>query len=147
MKTLISMALFFVSTMTLAYDAHEWGTFTSVVGTDGKIIQGLHHEEEALPNFVYDLSRVENRRVKTKKNDDDEPGGDIPLPPTTRGYYPRSMDRMPIPTFTERITQKMETPVIYFYSDKKVDVNVRVDFPNGIVSQWFPKACIYLFST
>jgi hypothetical protein len=32
----------------------------------------------------------------------------------------------------------METPVIYFYSNKKVEVNVKVDFPQGIVSQWFP---------
>ncbi|OUR93503.1 hypothetical protein A9Q84_18700 [Halobacteriovorax marinus] len=120
-----------------AYEAHEWGTFTSVVGTNGKIIQGLHHEEEALPNFVYDLSRVEKTNLSNRGTRQDPPfnGGG----PVTRGFTPQSMDLMPIPTFTERITQKMETPVIYFYSDKEIDVNVRVDFPNGVISQWYPK--------
>jgi hypothetical protein len=33
---------------------HEWGTFTSVVGTDGLLLPGLHHEEEDLPGFVAD---------------------------------------------------------------------------------------------
>lgn len=105
--------------------AHEWGTFTSVINKEGKMIQGLHHEEEALPNFVYDLSRLE-RTSRTSR-------------PPTRGYVPASMNLMPIPTFTEKITQKMETPVIYFYSEKEMDVRVRVDFPKGVISQWFPK--------
>src|SRR5262245_10897071 len=33
---------------------HEWGTFTNVVGSDGTIQPGLHHEEEDLPPFVAD---------------------------------------------------------------------------------------------
>ncbi|WP_437300197.1 hypothetical protein [Sorangium sp. So ce426] len=33
---------------------HEWGTDTVVVGSDGSLQQGLHHEEEDLPAFVYD---------------------------------------------------------------------------------------------
>ena len=33
---------------------HEWGTNTFVVGSDGKPLRGLHHEEEGLPSFVYD---------------------------------------------------------------------------------------------
>lgn len=33
---------------------HEWGTDTIVVGADGSMQQGLHHEEEDLPEFVYD---------------------------------------------------------------------------------------------
>ncbi|GAC1351563.1 MAG: hypothetical protein NVSMB1_05790 [Polyangiales bacterium] len=44
-----------------AYDAkndgfvvHEWGTLTSVVGSDGSLQPGLHHEEEDLPAFVAD---------------------------------------------------------------------------------------------
>jgi len=32
---------------------HEWGTFTSVQGPDGLSIGGLHHEDEALPFWVY----------------------------------------------------------------------------------------------
>src|SRR6185437_12704010 len=37
-----------------------------------------------------------------------------------------------------QVTQKMETPVIYFHSDRERQVNVRVSFPRGIVSQYFP---------
>lgn len=35
--------------------AHEWGTFTSVQGSDGVVLDGLMHEETDLPEFVYDL--------------------------------------------------------------------------------------------
>jgi hypothetical protein len=42
-----------------AYDGkgfvvHEWGTNTVVVGSDGAMLRGLHHEQEDLPSFVYD---------------------------------------------------------------------------------------------
>jgi hypothetical protein len=33
---------------------HEWGTNTIVVGSDGSLQRGLHHEEESLPPFAYD---------------------------------------------------------------------------------------------
>jgi hypothetical protein len=33
---------------------HEWGTDTIVVGSDGSLQRGMHHEEEDLPAFVYD---------------------------------------------------------------------------------------------
>lgn len=32
---------------------HEWGTFTSVVGSDGRMLSGLELEEERVPNFVH----------------------------------------------------------------------------------------------
>jgi hypothetical protein len=37
---------------------HEWGTDTVVVGSDGSLQRGLHHEEEDLPPFVYDRLRA-----------------------------------------------------------------------------------------
>lgn len=137
LKIIILTGLFTTQSVASGFVAHEWGTFTSVVNKEGKMLQGLHHEEEALPRFVYDLSRIEktnrsrsNGRTGNRRNI----GG-----PVTRGFTPISMDLMPIPTFTERITQKMETPVIYFYTEKEIDVEVRVDFPKGIISQWYPK--------
>ena len=33
---------------------HEWGTNTVVVGSDGGLLRGLHHEGDDLPAFVYD---------------------------------------------------------------------------------------------
>ena len=37
---------------------HEWGTDTVVVGSDGSLQRGMHHEEEDLPAFVYDRSKA-----------------------------------------------------------------------------------------
>ena len=141
LKTALTLSVFVTPTAFASeLIVHEWGTFTSVVNKDGKMIQGLHHEEEALPNFVYDLSRIERTatvkdRIVINTSMIRNKGGGGPI---TRGFTPASMDLMPIPTFTERITQKMETPVIYFYSNKEMDVSVRVDFPKGVISQWFP---------
>lgn len=51
---------------------HEWGTFTTMAGSDGIALSGLHLEEEALPPFVYrqhfgagkGLNRVTGATVK-----------------------------------------------------------------------------------
>lgn len=80
---------------------HEWGTFTSVVATDGTVLPGLHHEEEDLPGFVAD----------------------------------RWAKEMVLPT---GVHAKLETPVTYFYSPTARTVNVKVSFPRGIFTQWFP---------
>ena len=37
---------------------HEWGTFTSVHGVGGVGLEGLQHEEEGLPQFVYSRAKV-----------------------------------------------------------------------------------------
>lgn len=90
------------------YVAHEWGTFTSMVGTNGIVLDGLHHEEEALPKFVHDLLKTQAFGV-------------------TKTKMPAS-----------RVTQKMETPVIYFYADDPLRVQVRVWFQQGLMTQFFP---------
>jgi hypothetical protein len=44
------------------------------------------------------------------------------------------------PTKAELIArQRMETPVIYFYSDTPRTVNVTVNFPEGKVTEWYPQ--------
>src|SRR4029077_133489 len=35
---------------------------------------------------------------------------------------------------------RMETPVIYFYSNSEMDVSVKVDFPKGKITEWYPQA-------
>lgn len=92
---------------------HEWGTFTSMQGADGGGLEGLQHEEERLPEFVY--SRTEVR--------------ECPL----RAYGYKGLE-VPV----THVTQKMETPVIYFYTDVPRKARVRVDFDRGLISQWFP---------
>jgi len=35
---------------------------------------------------------------------------------------------------------RMETPVIYFYSDRELRASVKVDFPRGCITEWYPLA-------
>jgi len=37
-------------------------------------------------------------------------------------------------------TVRMETPVLYFYASRPTMVSVHVDFPQGIVTEWYPNA-------
>jgi hypothetical protein len=97
--------------------AHEWGTFTSVQSSIGETMEGMAHEDEPLPKFVHGRSdTAEGKCAPMKKQLEFCPKG---------------------------VTQKMETPVIYFYGDVK-DVTVTVGFPKGIISQWYPQAASFL---
>ncbi|HEV3006788.1 MAG TPA: hypothetical protein VGX78_20125, partial [Pirellulales bacterium] len=37
-----------------------------------------------------------------------------------------------------RARQRMETPVIYFYTDRPREVSVRVEFPRGLLTEFYP---------
>src|SRR5437764_5018469 len=50
--------------------------------------------------------------------------------------HARSKDQLKVPA----VSIKGETPVIYFYSDQPQDVTIRVKFPQGIWTQWYPQA-------
>src|SRR6516165_10723440 len=94
--------------------AHEWGTFTSVQGADGMLLDWQPLETSKLPKFVYNWQNPGlNRR----------PAG--------------------IPGFGKGVVltlQRMETPVIYFYSDREQSVDVSVKFPKGLITEWYPQA-------
>ena len=81
---------------------HEWGTFLAMAGSDGVTLDGMYHEEHALPSFV----------------------------------HARSKEQLTM----RSVSLKGETPVIYFYTDHRENVNVRVKFPEGIWTQWYPQA-------
>jgi len=36
-------------------------------------------------------------------------------------------------------TVRMETPVLYFYSPREVTARVNVQFPHGVITEWYPK--------
>src|SRR5437899_3029740 len=40
---------------------HEWGTFLAMSGSDGIALEGMYHEEHALPSFVHARSRDQLR--------------------------------------------------------------------------------------
>ena len=92
---------------------HEWGTFTSMAGTDGLGLEGLEHEEEALPEFVYSRSEV-------------------------RACPLRSVGWKGLEVPANHVTHKMETPVIYVHSRTPRSLRVRVDLVGGLISQWYP---------
>jgi hypothetical protein len=98
------------------YTVHEWGTFTSVSTSDGRTMNGLYLEEEKLPQFVDEFEGDMPKMMRMKFN----PLVDNPVP------------------HMEGVNIKMETPVIYFYSKKEMEVDVNVKFAGGIINQWYP---------
>ncbi len=93
--------------------AHEWGTFTTFQGSDGVSVAGLQHEVEHLPAFVH------RRTVATASPFErfGDPSRDVPV---------------------RQVRSKMETPVIYFHSDRRRNVRVRVGFARGLMSHYYP---------
>jgi hypothetical protein len=97
------------------YIAHEWGTFTSIQGSDGIPIPWQSLNSGDLPLFVYNRTRAQDAAALGVYNV--WAGG--------KG----SMSSV----------QRMETPVIYFYTLKPKTVDVRVDFPTGSITEWYPQ--------
>src|SRR5438309_4869124 len=82
---------------------HEWGTFTSVAGESGVAVDwSTLGGPTDLPPFVYTPERV-GLRHSARLFQDYGKGG--------------------------RHLVRMETPVLYFYSDKEREVSARVAFP------------------
>ena len=98
---------------------HEWGTFTSVAGQAGVSLdwRPLDGETSDLPSFVYTLADVA-RGTRF-------PGG---LTERERGKAGREG------------TVRMETPVVYFYSQVERRVALSVRFPGGTITEWYPRA-------
>jgi hypothetical protein len=98
-----------------AYAVHEWGTFTSVQGADGVQLEWNPYVVAELPEFVYDRNRPNHETNRWKF-----------------GVFAAKT------AFLAK--QRMETPVIYFYAPEKKTVNVHVDFPAGLMTEWYPHA-------
>jgi hypothetical protein len=92
------------------FTVHEWGTFTSIAGPDG----------QAMP------WRPLN--------------GPSELPCFVQELNPNSVKTPPGGIPALRATVRMETPVLYFYSQAAQTVRARVDFPRGVMSEWYPRA-------
>ena len=101
---------------------HEWGTFTTVGGEDGRAIDWLPLGGPTdLPCFV---EHFQNRNdVKVAPN---QPG---PLDYTTARSNLWGKVRM-------------ETPVLYFYAPGAKTVSVYVRFPHGLMTEWYPHASV-----
>lgn len=91
---------------------HEWGTFTSIAGKNGMAIdwRPLNGASD-LPKFVY--TSTDKKGWRGSYND---PG---------KGRVAKV---------------RMETPVIYFYTANEMEVDVKVGFPGGTITEWYPQA-------
>jgi len=101
--------------------AHEWGTFTTVAGEDGRAIEWLPlNGPTDLPCFVEHYRN--SNTVKILPTED----------PTLVDYE----------TARSKLWGKvrMETPVLYFYGPKETNVHVKVRFPRGLITEWYPHA-------
>jgi hypothetical protein len=98
---------------------HEWGTFTSLQGGNGQLIPWNPLKTPELPKFVYDWHK------------------------TTLGLQPVSMYAAGANGWITKggivSLQRMETPVVYFYSDQNQTVDVTVKFPQGFITEWYPR--------
>ena len=91
---------------------HEWGTFTSVAGIDGMAVDWRPAGGPTdLPCFVA-LSDSSN----------------------TKAVGPASV----LGGREGEGKIRMETPVLYFYSPQETTVNVRVAFPHGLITEYYP---------
>lgn len=113
----MTLALLLPLGMALSADAkglvvHEWGTFTTLNASDGRSLGGLYVDASRLPAFVHGVPFF---------NYD-----------SATGWAPLSKLR--------HVTVKMETPVLYFYAPDSLDVDVKVRFQGGTISQWYPQA-------
>ena len=89
---------------------HEWGTFTSISGKDGVAL------EWRPLNGSSELPKF----VNTIQNTD------------------AGLRHVPKAQLTAVV--RMETPVLYFYSPNETEVSVKVDFPKGKITEWYPQA-------
>jgi hypothetical protein len=98
------------------YIVHEWGTFTSFSGSDGVSLDFRSTATADLPVFVLDRQKQaflsERREIAYR---------------TGRGDKGILISK-----------QRMETPVTYFYTDRERLVDVTVEFPRGLLTEFFP---------
>ncbi|HUB82963.1 MAG TPA: hypothetical protein VMB03_29390 [Bryobacteraceae bacterium] len=96
-----------------AVTVHEWGTFTTIAdGAGGSEPWSPLGGTSDLPCFVERLNGLAYK------------------------FMPPTRDTAPAPT----VTVRMETPVLYFYSPRKTVLSLAVDFPKGLITEWYPAA-------
>jgi len=89
---------------------HEWGTFTTFSGSDGVILdfRPLAQEYSDLPSYVLDRANSSGSQISI--------------------FAKRRL----------RARVRMETPVTYFYTNRVRQVNVKVEFPKGLLTEFYP---------
>ena len=87
---------------------HEWGTFTTFSGSDGVFLEFRPLADEANDLPAFVANRASNLALSV---------------------FSKARIRGKV---------RMETPVTYFYTDRVRTVDVRVDFPKGLLTEFYP---------
>ena len=107
---------------------HEWGTFTSIAGSNGNTV------EWSPLNGVWPTPNPSEQSVDAKVVKLSSPLGTSDLP--------SFVEHFGFAAFKTglRGTIRMETPVLYFYSSRDLTVSVNVAFSKGLITEWYPHA-------
>jgi hypothetical protein len=90
-------------------EVHEWGTFTILQGSDGKAIPWYQAPQKL-----------------------------VDLPPFVQQQIGAFSKARPFFISDGLDSVRMETPVLYFYPEKAMDVRVAANFPTGRITEVFP---------
>lgn len=114
MKSLIALLCLVAATSLAApeLEVHEWGTFTSISDANGVATKWLARSED-LPSFVYRSQISSCHGIRS----------------CIESFESKSRLRALV---------RMETPVIYFYTPTPMDVSLKVGFPTGRMTEWYP---------
>src|SRR5262245_7926523 len=91
---------------------HEWGTFTSFAGSDGKVLRFTPIDED-LPAFVYRSKEAQRKQQQAEML-----------------FSKRDLS----------VLVSMETPVLHFYADRDLTASVDVVFPQGRLTEHYPRS-------
>lgn len=119
---------------------HEWGTFTTVAGVDGRAIDWLALGGPTdLPCFVKHV-RAATLAPSTARPADPT-RRTVTFGPVHKGEVVVSSAK-PL-TYEQARSElwgkvRMETPVIYFYATREHNARVTVHFPRGVITEFYP---------
>jgi hypothetical protein len=129
MKKSLTVALMLFSIISYSQNdnelvVHEWGTFTAKYSDFGIPYANLHETvNEKAPDFVHGIGLDHEVPVGTSHGTKDDQ------------YY--TYEDVKIKLLNVFI--KMETPVLYFYSDTEINnLGITVDFKNGSINEYYP---------
>ena len=100
------------------WTVHEWGTFTTLQDEQGRALGGINIDDEPVPDFVHNLNRFV-----------------VGSPFLSRSHWVHRMKASP--RRHPHVTMRLETPVIYFYPPRDLELPRRVDVEVRFRGGWY----------
>jgi hypothetical protein len=137
------MRLFIIATAVVLLTAAAWGTSRkSVSRTETALSSDPTPRGEARPPgdglIVHEWGTFTSFSGSDGVRLEFRPLVDEDLPPFVLDRFLQSGEVNLFSKSQVRVRMRMETPVTYFYTDRERDVNVRVSFPDGLLTEFYP---------